>query len=87
MNRLRNIAVLLCLSFVIVFPAYSQLKFDKPILITKENGLPVNEFPSFKKGEDGFIWMDGHGKRLCTFDGLQVKVFREGSDLRLLFSL
>jgi len=81
MNRLRNIAVLLCFSFVIAFSAYSQLKFDKPVLITKENGLPVNEFLSVKKGEDGFIWI-GTSEGLCRFDGLQVKVIQEGSDLR-----
>ena len=81
MNRLKNISVLLCFSFVIALPAYSQLKFDKPVLITKENGLPVNEFPSFKKGDDGFIWI-GSSEGLCRFDGLQVKVFQAGSDLR-----
>jgi ligand-binding sensor domain-containing protein len=81
MNRLRNIAVLLCFNFVIAFSALAQFKFDKPILITKENGLPVNEFPSVKKGDDGFIWI-GSSEGLCRFDGLQVKVFQEGSDLR-----
>src|SRR6187399_823487 len=81
MNRLRNTAILLCLNFAVAFSAYSQFKFDKPVLITKENGLPVNEFPSFKKGDDGFIWI-GSSEGLCRFDGLQVKVFREGSDLR-----
>jgi ligand-binding sensor domain-containing protein len=81
MNRLKNIPVLLCFNFVIAFPAYSQLKFDKPVLITKENGLPVNEFPSFNKGDDGFIWI-GTSEGLCRFDGLQVKVFQAGSDLR-----
>jgi len=80
MNRFRNIAVLLCFSFVIAFSAFAQFKFDKPILITKENGLPVNEFPSVKKGDDGFIWI-GTSEGLCRFDGLQVKVFQEGSDL------
>jgi hypothetical protein len=49
MNRLRNIAVLLCFSFVIAFPAYSQLKFDKPVLINKENGLPVMSFLRLRK--------------------------------------
>jgi ligand-binding sensor domain-containing protein len=81
MNRFRNTAVLLCLNFVIAFSAYAQFKFDKPVLITKENGLPVNEFPSFKKGDDGFIWI-GSSEGLCRFDGLQVKVFQAGSDLR-----
>src|SRR6187402_389481 len=81
MNRRGNIAALMCFSFVIAFSAFSQLKFDKPVLITKENGLPANEFPSVKKGDDGFIWI-GTGEGLCRFDGLQVRVFREGSDLR-----
>ena len=81
MNPFRNIGVLLCLNFIIAFSAYSQLKFDKPVLITKENGLPVNEFPSVKKGDDGFIWI-GTSEGLCRFDGLQVKVFGQGNDLR-----
>ncbi len=81
MNRLRNTAILLCLNFALAISAYSQFKFDKPVLITKENGLPVNEFPSFKKGDDGFIWI-GSSEGLCRFDGLQVKVFQAGSDLR-----
>jgi ligand-binding sensor domain-containing protein/two-component sensor histidine kinase len=81
MNRLRNTAVLLCFNFIVVVSAYSQLKFEKPVLITKENGLPINDIRSFKKGDDGFIWLATR-RGLCRFDGIQVKIFVEGSDLR-----
>lgn len=77
----RNIAGLFCFSFAVTASCYSQFKFEKPVLITKENGLPINDIRSFKKGEDGFIWMATH-RGLCRFDGSQVKVFGEGSDLR-----
>jgi ligand-binding sensor domain-containing protein len=81
MNRLRNIAVLLCLSFGIAFSAYSQYKFEKAVILTKENGLPTNEIRSVRKGDDGFIWMTT-SKGLCRFDGSQVKVYQDGDDLR-----
>src|SRR4030095_15172691 len=81
MNRFRNILILMTLNFVLTLSAFPQFKLNNPVLITKENGLPVNEFPSVKKGDDGFIWI-GSSEGLCRFDGLQVKVFREGSDLR-----
>lgn len=78
MNRFLNIVLLLCLG---VSSSYSQVKLDKPVLITKENGLPTNEIHSIKKGDDGFIWI-ATLKGLCRFDGLQVKTFREGKDLK-----
>jgi len=81
MNRLRKIAVLLSLGLAIASGAHPQYKFQKPVVITKENGLPANEFRSIKKGDDGFIWI-GSGEGLCRFDGSQVKLFREGDDLR-----
>ena len=81
MNRFRHIIILLCINLAVATSVNSQLKFEKPILITKENGLPINEIRSFKKGDDGFIWM-ATPKGLCRFDGWQVKVFSEGPDLR-----
>jgi ligand-binding sensor domain-containing protein/two-component sensor histidine kinase len=59
----------------------AQFRFDKPALISKENGLPSNEVRSIRKADDGFVWM-GTDAGLCRFDGQLVKVFREGSDLR-----
>jgi ligand-binding sensor domain-containing protein len=80
MNRLRNI-VLIIFNLAISIGAYPQFKFEKPVLITKENGLPINEVRSMKKGEDGFVWMATH-QGLCRFDGSQIKVFTVGKDLR-----
>jgi ligand-binding sensor domain-containing protein len=81
MNRSGNIAVLLGFSFVVAFSAYPQVKFDKPVLIAKESGLPASSINSIRKGDDGFVWV-GTREGLCRFDGLQVKIFRKGGDLR-----
>ena len=81
MNRLLYILLLCCLNFIPGLYAFAQLKFEKPVLITKENGLPINDVRSLKKGDDGFIWM-ATPRGLCRFDGSQVKVFGVGSDLR-----
>ncbi|HET6724000.1 MAG TPA: histidine kinase [Chitinophagaceae bacterium] len=81
MKHFRNIIALLTFSFVFGLEAYSQFKFEKPVLITKENGLPINDIRSVKKGDDGFMWL-ATPKGICRFDGLQVKVFGEGEDLR-----
>lgn len=81
MNRFKNITGLLFLSLAVTVTAYSQLKFEKPVLITKENGLPTNEIHSIKKGDDGFVWI-ATLKGLCRFDGQQVKTFHAGGDLK-----
>ena len=81
MNHLRNIGALLYFNFVIAFSAFSQFKFEKSILINKDDGLPVNAVRMVRKDDDGFMWFatsDG----LCRFDGQQVKTFKEGKDLR-----
>jgi ligand-binding sensor domain-containing protein len=59
----------------------AQFRFEKPVVITKENGLPVNNIRSITKGEDGFVWI-ATSEGLCRFDGLQMKVFQTGLDLR-----
>lgn len=81
MTFFRNITTLICFSLAVSASCYSQFKFEKSVLITKENGHPINDVRSFKKGEDGFIWM-ATSRGLCRFDGSQVKVFGEGDDLR-----
>src|SRR5688572_5090872 len=68
------VAALCCLS-----QAYGQYKFDQPILISKEQGLPTNEIRSIRKGKDGFIWM-GTAEGLCRFDGQQATLFRLTDD-------
>ena len=81
MNRSAHIAALLCLNFLPGLFVSGQMKFEKPVIITKDNGLPINDVRSFKKGKDGFIWM-ATLRGLCRFDGSQMKVFGEGPDLR-----
>jgi ligand-binding sensor domain-containing protein/two-component sensor histidine kinase len=61
--------------------AWAQPRFDKSIILSKENGLPTNNINNIKKGEDGFVWI-ATAEGLCRFDGSQVKVFGEGKDLR-----
>ena len=79
MNCLKNIPALFCFSLAVSVSAYSQLRFEKPVLITKENGLPTNDIRSIRKGEDGFMWL-ATPRGLCRFDGSQVKVYGEGKD-------
>ena len=81
MNRFKKILWLLCFSLAVTGSAWSQLKFEKPVLITKENGLPTHEIQSIRKGEDGFVWI-ATLKGLCRFDGQQMKIFRQGTDLK-----
>jgi len=78
-----------CKAIKLVFTAYlliavtthAQFKFDQAVVINKENGLPVNDIRSLRKGSDGFVWI-GTAEGLCRFDGQLVKVFQAGPDLR-----
>ena len=77
-----------CKAIKLVFTAYlliavtthAQFKFDQAVVINKENGLPVNDIRSLRKGSDGFVWI-GTAEGLCRFDGQLVKVFQAGADL------
>src|SRR5436190_1060710 len=71
---------LTAINLFMAFVAEAQYKFEKAVQITRENGLPVNENRDMAKGEDGFIWIATE-EGLCRFDGLQVRVFKEGKDL------
>ena len=81
MNRLRNITLLVFVNLVTAFSAYPQFKFDKPVLITKENGLPSNGAGSITKDENGFVWI-ATSQGLCRFDGVQIRTYKEGTDLK-----
>jgi ligand-binding sensor domain-containing protein/two-component sensor histidine kinase len=76
-----NKKISLCFIFLFVFIplAFSQYKFEQPVLISKEQGLPSNDIRSFQKGKDGFIWM-GTSEGLSRFDGQQVKTFALTND-------
>ena len=52
-----------------------QFKFEKPVVIGKEQGYHFNDITGAKKGKDGFIWM-GSSEGICRFDGQQLKVFK-----------
>ncbi|HEX6846934.1 MAG TPA: two-component regulator propeller domain-containing protein, partial [Chitinophagaceae bacterium] len=81
MKYFRHISAFIWLSIVAKGVCYSQFKLEKPVVITKEQGLPINAISSIKKGDDGFVWM-ATARGLCRFDGSQVKVFGEGNELR-----
>src|SRR6187200_729180 len=64
--RIRNfIFFLTAINLFVAFVAEAQYKFEKAVQITRE---------------DGFIWIATE-EGLCRFDGLQVRVFKEGKDL------
>jgi ligand-binding sensor domain-containing protein/two-component sensor histidine kinase len=81
MPAFKAINLVFFIYFFIGIPVRAQFKFDKAVLISKENGLPVNDIRCLKKGSDGFVWI-GTGEGLCRFDGQLVKTFQTGSDLR-----
>ena len=51
-----------------------QYKFEKPVIIGKEQGFRYNEVRGVKKGADGFMWM-GTTEGICRFDGQLTKTF------------
>jgi ligand-binding sensor domain-containing protein len=75
----RNSILLFCSVCLLSADAFSQYKFDKPIWVNKDNGLPVYKVGAIRKSDDGFIWL-GTAKGLCRFDGQFVKVYQAGSD-------
>ena len=60
---------------------HAQYKFDKPVIINSENGLPLGEPGVIRKGKDGFIWI-ATSEGLCRFDGQFLKVYQAGTDLQ-----
>ena len=57
-----------------------QYKFEKPVVIGKEQGYHFNDITLVKKGKDGFIWM-GSSEGICRFDGQQLKTFKLTNNL------
>lgn len=53
---------------------WAQIRFDSPVVITRENGLPPGEIRCIRKGEDGFVWI-GTTDGLCRFDGSIFKTY------------
>lgn len=70
------------ISFFIVWALVSgyskaQYKFNEPVIITKEQGLPTGDVRAIQKSADGFMWF-GTVEGLCRFDGQQIKVYKPG---------
>ncbi len=71
-----------CILYALVYTptALGQYKFEAPVVIGKQSGLPTTDIRSFQKGKDGFIWM-GTSEGVCRFDGQQAKTFTLTEDL------
>ena len=77
----RNTILLVVWLFTLNSTAYTQYKFDKAVVINKENGLPTNEAGPIRKDDAGFIWI-GTGDGLCRFDGQDIKLYQAGNNLQ-----
>jgi len=53
----------------------AQIKFDQPIIVNTEDGLPSNNISSITKDSMGFMWF-GTDNGLCRWDGITAKVFQ-----------
>ena len=76
----RKTILLVLWLFTLNSTAFSQYKFDKAVVINKENGLPTNETGPIRKDDAGFIWI-GTGDGLCRYDGQFVKLYQASNDL------
>jgi ligand-binding sensor domain-containing protein len=70
----RTITTCFLVAFLYAVPVCGQYKFEKPVVISKEQGLPNNNISSFKKGRDGFIWI-ATVEGISRFDGQLIKTF------------
>src|SRR5215204_6229888 len=77
----RKTILLVMWLFTLNSTAYTQYKFDKAVVINKENGLPTNETGPIRKDDAGFIWI-GTGDGLCRYDGQFVKLYQANNDLQ-----
>lgn len=83
--KFRYHSYLLQLIFLLItIPLASQYKFNQPVILDKEKGLPTNNVRAIAKGSDGFIWI-ATLEGLCRFDGLEVKVFKLNNDSAFSF--
>jgi ligand-binding sensor domain-containing protein len=64
---------------LVSFTMQGQYWFEKAVNLNKESGLPSNIVRAITKDEKGFIWL-ATSNGLCRYDGLQVKIFNQGSD-------
>ena len=74
---------IVCCFFCGIFYApllIGQFKFEKPVVIGKEQGFHFSDLTAPKKGKDGFIWI-GSSAGICRFDGQQLKTFKLTNDL------
>jgi ligand-binding sensor domain-containing protein/two-component sensor histidine kinase len=75
MTALSKILIAAILVLVESASSIAQYKFERPVLLNTEHGLPSNSIRGIKKGPDGFLWIatsDG----LCRYDGNVVKQYK-----------
>jgi len=61
--------------FFYVTAVFAQYRFEKPVIIGKEQGFRYNDLRGVKKGADGFMWM-ASSEGICRFDGQLIKAFK-----------
>ena len=55
--------------------AQAQFRFNQPIKLTEENGLPTNTTRQVKLDDNGFVWI-ATNEGVCRFDGQTVKTYQ-----------
>ncbi|MBK7869351.1 MAG: hypothetical protein IPJ74_01045 [Saprospiraceae bacterium] len=70
----RILYIILCLLLTTI--SLAQYRFNNPIDITLEDGLPHNWVYDFEEDQYGFIWIGTYGG-LCRYDGTNVLVLKK----------
>ncbi|MBC8485602.1 MAG: response regulator [Bacteroidetes bacterium] len=66
---------LFLLILLLPFLLSAQYKFDNPLVIDINDGLPSNNITTITKDSLGFMWF-GTDKGLCRWDGIIAKIFQ-----------
>ena len=73
---MRTTLLLLILLFIFALPSHAQYRFDNPVHITTDDGLPSRHVEDFVEDEYGFIWIATRGG-LCRYDGSKITLVKK----------
>ncbi len=79
MLRCKTILLLILTSLGINPLLSGQFRFEKPVLVGRQQGLIAKGLNGVRKGKDGFVWV-ATSEGLYRFDGSRVKVYQQGPD-------
>ena len=79
MQPKKKIALFFIYGLLNLATGYAQYRFEKPVIIGKEQGFRFNDLRGVRKGADGFMWM-GSSEGICRFDGQLLKTFKLTED-------